>query len=239
MFKKIAGSKKGGFPQIAGGIFAIVALFIAMPFSAHAALPDDDIISITPQQFTCGDQTVAFSGTVTYVSNLPHRIIVRLDGTEIDHFDNRPVNWTTVAVPVSVGSHTLSVEIWDTDANFNLLTLDDSQTWDFTIDACPTPTPTPTPTPAVGGGDDGDGPGDQGPGGDCCAHDDDVTPTPKPGKVLGATTKKPTPTPTPTPAPAVLGMRAPATGSTVPAIALVSLTTGIVAYVGRRLETRK
>ncbi len=229
MSKKLPSNPKKTFPQVAGGIFAIIALFVSMPFSAYAALPNDDIISITPIQFNCGEQTVAFSGTATYVSNLPHRIIVRLDGVEIDHFDNKPTNWTTVGVPVSVGAHTLAVEIWDTDANFNFLTIDDTQTWDFNIDACPAPTPTPTPiTPDVGGG-----PGDQGRGGDCCAHDDDKVAA-KPSKVLGTTTKKPAPTV----APAAIKI-APATGSSLPAIAIVSLTTGVIAYIGRRLEARK
>lgn len=63
-----------------------------------------------------------------------------------------------------------------------------------------TPTPTPTPTPSTSSGQatpsptpeaSVSSPGDQGPGGDCCPHDDEApAPTAKKGRVLGASTKK-------------------------------------------------
>ncbi len=66
--------------------------------------------------------------------------------------------------------------------------------------AAPTPTPSPTPSPtpipiAESGSSSSSGGSDQGPGGDCCSHDDEKS-TPKTapakGKVLGVSTKKPT-----------------------------------------------
>lgn len=58
-----------------------------------------------------------------------------------------------------------------------------------TLTPTPTVSPTPTPTPTVqAGGSIVEAPGDQGPGGDCCKHDDEqnVTVSKKAGQVLGA-----------------------------------------------------
>lgn len=65
----------------------------------------------------------------------------------------------------------------------------------------PTPSPTPSPTPEITPSptpeaSSSSGGSDQGPGGDCCPHDDEApVPTAKKGRVLGASTKRVTANP--------------------------------------------
>lgn len=71
-----------------------------------------DTVTINGVSASCGEQSLAFSGTATYSETTQH-LVVALDGTQIFQDDEEPAMWTTTATTVGVGSHTLTATIYD------------------------------------------------------------------------------------------------------------------------------
>lgn len=111
----------------------------------------------------CGEQSLTFNGTATYSEPTQH-LVVDLDGTELLHLDREdaPATWTTGAVTVGVGNHTLTATIYghsdheDPVANHAVA---------FAVDSCAAP-------PSGGLGESQD----------CCPGPDPVEPQPAPVK---------------------------------------------------------
>jgi len=125
------------------------------------ALASDDVDSVTINAVSpsCGEQSLAFSGTATYSESTQH-LVVKLDGTTILEDGDEPAIWTTAAMTVGVGSHTLNATIYDDSALEDQVA---TAELGFTVSSCE--------SQSSGSGDNG---GDDGP--DCCpGHDPEPT----------------------------------------------------------------
>lgn len=149
---------------------SLVFTISALPSMAFAADPDSVAIDEIASP-NCGEQALTFTGSGTYSEGTQH-LVVDLDGTQLMDNHNEPANWSTGAVTVGVGSHTLTATIFDKSDHEDVMAQD---TADFTVPAC-------------GGGDEGTTTGGEGGGGDeqdCCPGPDPLTPSTG-GKVKGA-----------------------------------------------------
>lgn len=117
----------------------LASLTAAFVGSTNVALAVDDVdaIDVNPVSVSgCGTQSFTFSGTATYSEPTQH-VVVRLDSTELLHDHSEPAAWTTNAVSVNEGSHSVTATIYD-HSDHETVRAQDTEV--FNISSCSTPT---------------------------------------------------------------------------------------------------
>jgi len=127
-------------------IFAIVGALVLTLGLGVTVLASGDSISINEQEFSCGNQEVAFSGTATYDLESEYiRVVGVFLNEELVYFsEDEPAEWSTDNISLVPGDYIVFAGSFDYDSE-KLVASDE---WAFSIEECSDPEPTPTPSPS-------------------------------------------------------------------------------------------
>lgn len=114
-------------------------------------------VEITEAQLSCGAGDRTISGTATYGGDTSTRLIVTLDPQgpgatqEVVNSSSEPATWSFTR-NLAVGTYTVTVRLYNsTNPDLSGVNQDSpvaTDSWTFTVAACPVPSPSPSPTPS-------------------------------------------------------------------------------------------